>query len=281
MEVTSVETQNFYCKLAKEVSEKAPASPLKLRLVKLAELISKIGYLGALLVSLSYLFSVFFIENNFDGDLVIKTITNFSLMFGHILHALTLSATIIVVAIPEGLSLMVTLVLSSNMKRMLKSNVLVRKLTGIETTGNINMLFTDKTGTIIKEKLAVIAIADAEGNLMKSETDLKEKCSYYTRVKPSLIVNNESSYDEDNKPVGGNITDRALLNFFEKSALNYKTIDKIPFSSENKYSLTEVEYGEKIINLIKGVSDVIVKRYTHYYKDNKKRLLTNKNKVYN
>lgn len=273
MEVTSVETQNFYCKLAKEVSEKAPASPLKLRLVKLAELISKIGYLGALLVSLSYLFSVFFIENNFDGDLVIKTITNFSLMFGHILHALTLSATIIVVAIPEGLSLMVTLVLSSNMKRMLKSNVLVRKLTGIETTGNINMLFTDKTGTIIKEKLAVIAIADAEGNLMKSETDLKEKCSYYTRVKPSLIVNNESSYDEDNKPVGGNITDRALLNFFEKSALNHKTIDKIPFSSENKYSLTEVEYGEKIINLIKGVSDVIVKRCTHYYKDNQKKVI--------
>ena len=280
MEVTSVGTQTFYGKLAKEVSEKAPASPLKLRLVKLAELISKIGYLGALLVSLSYLFSVVFIENNFDGDLVIKTITNFPLMFGHILHALTLSVTIIVVAVPEGLPLMVTLVLSSNMKRMLKSNVLVRKLTGIETAGNINMLFTDKTGTITKGKLAVIAIADAEGNLMKSETDLKEKSSYYTRVKLSLIANNESSYDEDNKPVGGNITDRALLNFFEKSALNYKIIDKIPFSSENKYSLTEVEYGGKTINLIKGAPEVIVKRCTHYYKDNQKRLLTNKNKVY-
>ena len=173
MQVTKVGSQTFYGQLAKEVSEKAPTSPLKLRLVKLAELISKIGYVGALLVSLSYLFSVVVIENNFDGNLIIKTITNFPLMFGHILHALTLSVTIIVVAVPEGLPLMVTLVLSSNMKRMLKSNVLVRKLMGIETAGNINMLFTDKTGTITKGKLDVIAISDAEGNIMKSETDLK------------------------------------------------------------------------------------------------------------
>ena len=280
MQVTKVGSQTFYGQLAKEVSEKAPTSPLKLRLVKLAELISKIGYVGALLVSLSYLFSVVVIENNFDGNLIIKTITNFPLMFGHILHALTLSVTIIVVAVPEGLPLMVTLVLSSNMKRMLKSNVLVRKLMGIETAGNINMLFTDKTGTITKGKLDVIAISDAEGNIMKSETDLKMRESYYTRVKLSLIANNESSYSEDNKPVGGNITDRALLKFFKKSSLNYKVIDKIPFSSENKYSLTEVEYGGKIINLIKGAPEVIIKNCTHYYDNNQKRLLTNKNKVY-
>lgn len=280
MQVTKVGSQTFYGQLAKEVSEKAPTSPLKLRLVKLAELISKIGYVGALLVSLSYLFSVVVIENNFDGNLIIKTITNFPLMFGHILHALTLSVTIIVVAVPEGLPLMVTLVLSSNMKRMLKSNVLVRKLMGIETAGNINMLFTDKTGTITKGKLDVIAISDAEGNIMKSEADLKKRGSYYTRVKLSLIANNESSYSEDNKPVGGNITDRALLKFFEKSSLNYKVIDKIPFSSENKYSLTEVEYNGKTINLIKGAPEVIIKNCTHYYDNNQKRLLTNKNKIY-
>ena len=280
MEVTKVGSQTFYGRLAKEVSEKAPVSPLKLRLAKLADLISKIGYVGALLVSLSYLFSVVVIENNFNGDLIVKTITNFPLMFGHVLHALTLSVTIIVVAVPEGLPLMVTLVLSSNMKRMLKSNVLVRKLMGIETAGNINMLFTDKTGTITKGKLDVIAIADAEGNLIKSEADLKARGSYYTRVKLSLIANNESSYSEDNKPVGGNITDRALLKFFEKNSLNYKVIDKIPFSSENKYSLTEVEYNGKTINLIKGAPEVIIKNCTHYYDNNQKRLLTNKNKIY-
>ena len=280
MQVKKVGVNTFYGKLAKEVSEKAPISPLNLRLVKLAQLISKVGYIGALLVSLSYLFSVVFIENNFDGEAIINTITNFPLMFGHILHALTLSVTIIVVAVPEGLPLMVTLVLSSNMKRMLKSNVLVRKLMGIETAGNINMLFTDKTGTITKGKLDVIAISDAEGNIMKSEEELKKKSSYYTRVKLSLIANNESSYSEENTPVGGNITDRALLKFFEKSSINYKILDKIPFSSENKYSLTEVEYGGKIINLIKGAPEVLIKNCTHYYDNNQKRLLTNKSKIY-
>ncbi len=281
MEVTKVGDKTFYGKLAQEVSEKSPTSPLKLRLVKLAELISKIGYVGATLVSLSYLFSVIVIENNFNGEAIINTITNFPLMFGHLLHALTLSVTIIVVAVPEGLPLMVTLVLSSNMKRMLKSNVLVRKLMGIETAGNINMLFTDKTGTITKGKLDVIAITDADGNIFKSKQELKKYPSYYTRVKLSLIANNESTYSEDGKPIGGNITDRALLKFFEKEYINYKIIDKIPFSSEKKYSLTEVEYNGKHINLIKGAPEVLIKNCTHYYDKEQKKFLTSKNKIYN
>ena len=281
MEVTKVGDKTFYGKLAQEVSEKSPTSPLKLRLVKLAELISKIGYVGAALVSLSYLFSVIVIDNNFCIETIINTLTNFPLMFGHLLHALTLSVTIIVVAVPEGLPLMVTLVLSSNMKRMLKSNVLVRKLMGIETAGNINMLFTDKTGTITKGKLDVIAITDADGNIFKSKQELKKYPSYYTRVKLSLIANNESTYSEDGKPIGGNITDRALLKFFEKEYINYKIIDKIPFSSEKKYSLTEVEYNGKHINLIKGAPEVLIKNCTHYYDKEQKKFLTNKNKIYN
>lgn len=281
MEVTKVGDKTFYGKLAQEVSEKSPTSPLKLRLVKLAELISKIGYIGAALVSLSYLFSVIVIDNNFCIETIINTLTNFPLMFGHLLHALTLSVTIIVVAVPEGLPLMVTLVLSSNMKRMLKSNVLVRKLMGIETAGNINMLFTDKTGTITKGKLDVIAITDADGNIFKSKQELKKYPSYYTRVKLSLIANNESTYSEDGKSIGGNITDRALLKFFEKEYINYKIIDKIPFSSEKKYSLTEVEYNGKHINLIKGAPEVLIKNCTHYYDKEQKKFLTNKNKIYN
>ena len=281
MEVTKVGDKTFYGKLAQEVSEKSPTSPLKLRLVKLAELISKIGYIGAALVSLSYLFSVIVIDNNFCIETIINTLTNFPLMFGHLLHALTLSVTIIVVAVPEGLPLMVTLVLSSNMKRMLKSNVLVRKLMGIETAGNINMLFTDKTGTITKGKLDVIAITDADGNIFKSKQELKKYPSYYTRVILSLIANNESTYSEDGKPIGGNITDRALLKFFEKEYINYKIIDKIPFSSEKKYSLTEVEYNGKHINLIKGAPEVLIKNCTHYYDKEQKKFLTNKNKIYN
>lgn len=279
MKVTKVGDDTFYGKLALEVKEKAPESPLRLRLVKLAQIISKIGYVGALLVSLSYLFSVVFIENNFDLNLINKTITNFPLMFGHILHALTLSVTIIVVAVPEGLPLMVTLVLSSNMKRMLKSNVLVRKMMGIETAGNINMLFTDKTGTITKGKLDVIAITDPLGHEYKTEEELKLNNTFYKRVKLSLIANNESVYDENKTPIGGNITDRALLKFFN-SSVDYTLIDKTPFSSENKYSKVKIRQGEKTINLIKGAPEVIIKNCTHYYDNENKKLLTFKNKIY-
>ena len=279
MKVNKVGSKTLYGKLAEEVTEKSPTSPLKLRLIKLAELISKIGYIGAALVSLSYLFSIIVIENNFELNAITKTITNFPLMFGHILKALTLSVTIIVVAVPEGLPLMVTLVLSSNMKRMLKSNVLVRKLMGIETAGNINMLFTDKTGTITKGKLDVIAIKDAENNTYKTLEELKQKPAYYTRVKLSLIANNESKYSAQNIPVGGNITDRALLKFFKGEKINYKIKDKIPFNSENKYSISLIEHQNKTINLIKGAPEIILNKCTHYYKNEQKKLLINKNKL--
>ena len=143
MQVTKVGNNTFYGKLALELQEKQPETPLKKRLRELAGFISKIGYVGALLVFFSYLFSIIVINNNFQIDKIIDTITNFPIITGHILYALTLCVTIIIVAVPEGLPMMITLVLSSNMKRMLKNNVLVRKLVGIETAGNINILFTD------------------------------------------------------------------------------------------------------------------------------------------
>lgn len=280
MVVDKVGDDTFYGKMAQEVLEKSPTSPLKLRLLELAKLISKIGYVGALFVSLSYLFSVIFINNHFDGELILKTISNFPLMFGHFLHALTLSVTIIVVAVPEGLPLMVTLVLSSNMKRMLKSNVLVRRLMGIETAGNINMLFTDKTGTITKGKLNVVAISDGGGNLFRDEEELKRKLIYYKRVKLSLTANNEAVYDVNGAAVGGNITDRSLLKFFKNDKVDYDIIDRKPFSSDNKYSLTTVRYKNKIINLIKGAPEVIIDKCTHFYISDEKRILVNKKRIY-
>ena len=150
MLVTSVGDKTIYGALAKELQEKQPESPMKIRLRKLAQIISKIGYVCAFLVAFSYLFSVIVIQNNFDISAIKQTITNFPLMSGYILYALTLTVTVIVVAVPEGLPMMITLVLSSNMKRMLKDNVLVRKLVGIETAGSLNILFTDKTGTLTK-----------------------------------------------------------------------------------------------------------------------------------
>ena len=131
MLVTEIGNNTMYGRLASELTEKQPESPLKLRLRHLAKIISTIGYIGAFLVSFSYLFSVIVIDNHFNWLEIKEMITNFPLLFGHILYALTLSVTIIVVAVPEGLPMMITLVSSSNMKRMLKDHVLIRKLTGI------------------------------------------------------------------------------------------------------------------------------------------------------
>jgi len=278
MKVTEVGNQTFYGRLAREVSEKTRESPLKQRLTVLAKQISKIGYIGALLVSISYLFSELVIENNFQINLIKSQVTNFPLLFGHILHALTLSVTILVVSVPEGLPMMITLVLSSNMKRMLKSNVLVRKMTGIETAGNINVLFTDKTGTITKGNLNVIGLSNARGIIYRSEEELKTNKEYHKLVKISLTANQGSEYSEG-EIIGGNITDRAILKFFKEEPLNYEIIKKESFSSEKKYSKAIVNYNNHIITLLKGAPEVILKECTKYYERGKKYTLVDKNKL--
>lgn len=106
MVVSTIGMDTIYGKLAKELTDKQPDSPLKLKLRNLANIISKIGYIGAFLVSFSYLFSVIVINNNFDINLIKATITNWSLMFNYLIYALTLSVTIIVVAVPDGLHLL-------------------------------------------------------------------------------------------------------------------------------------------------------------------------------
>ncbi len=260
MKVTAVGENTFYGKIALELQEKQPETPLKLRLRSLAKFISKIGYIGAFLVFFSYLFKVIVINNNFNLELIKEMVTNFPLITGHILYAFTLCVTIIIVAVPEGLPMMITLVLSSNMKRMLKDSVLVRKLVGIETSGSINILFTDKTGTLTKGKLEVKKIISGDFKEYKDEKELKNDKKYYDIVKLSCVANNESSYSST-KVIGGNITDRAILSFFENDNLKIKRDEKVPFDSKNKYSITRV--GD--INLIKGAPEVLLKSCTNYY----------------
>ena len=137
-----------------------------------------------------------------------ETITNFHLMFSYLIYALTLSVTIIVVAVPEGLPMMITLVLSSNMRRMLKNNVLVRKMVGIETAGSLNILFTDKTGTLTKGKLQVTSFMSGFGRLYENKKDLMNHKELYEALKYNCLYNNDSSYNEG-EIIGGNITDNA------------------------------------------------------------------------
>ncbi len=257
LKVEKVGDQTVYGALAKEVQEKEPLSPLKLRLRGFAKTISKIGYIGAFFVTFSYLFSVLVIENQFEIEKIIATITNFPVMMDHLIYALTLSVTIIVVAVPEGLPMMITLVLSSNMKRMLKDNVLVRRLVGIETAGSLNLLFTDKTGTLTKGKLEVIEIMNGESLSFQKESEMMKYPKYYDVLRKSIVWNNQAFYSEENM-IGGNSTDRALLSFFKKCQLPKETIETSLFDSKKKYSSITVKENQMIRTYIKGASEIIL-----------------------
>ena len=275
MLVTSVGVDTFYGRLSLEIQEEQPETPLKLRLRNLAKIISRIGYVGAFFVFFSYLFSVIVINNNFDINLIKDTVTNFRLMSSHVLYALTLCVTIIVVAVPEGLPMMITLVLSSNMKRMVKDNVLVRKMMGIETSGSLNLLFTDKTGTLTKGKLEVIRFITPSLKEYDSIDELKNNKPLYNLVTKSFCLNNESVYS-DNKIVGGNITDRALLKFVGKN-IEGKVVDRVLFSSKNKYSKVVLEDGYR---LMKGAYEVLLPKCNYYYDDfGNRKYFVGKNKV--
>ena len=203
-------------------------------------------------------------------------------MFGHILYALTLSVTLIVVSVPEGLPMMITLVLSSNMRRMLKKNVLVRKLVGIETAGSLNILFTDKTGTLTKGKLEVIGLYLPNKVFINNVMELSSYRNYYDLVIPSLLYNNDSVYDFDNnRVIGGNITDRAIMDFIKmKKGDEYKVTDKVSFDSKNKYMISVVK-GANNLRLIKGAPEVIINACNTYYDANgDKKIFKNKDEMF-
>lgn len=282
MQVKAVGNNTYYGKMTEELQETSPDSPLKLRLRKLAETISTIGYISAALVSFSYLFSEIVVQNNFQLPAILNTITNIPLMFKYILYVLTLSVTIIVVAVPEGLPMMITLVLSSNMKKMLKSNVLVRKLVGIETAGSLNILFTDKTGTLTKGELEVVSFITGTGKEFISEKELPQNSQYVNYLKYACIYNNSSYYDDNHKPVGGNITDRAILEFIKTPPQkNIKKLKTTPFDSIKKYSSTILDLQEPT-NFIKGAPDKILPLCTSYLTlEGKKRTLLAKDDIMN
>lgn len=278
MLVTQVGDNTIYGKLAQELQEKEDPSPLKLRLTELAKNISRIGYVASFLVAFSFLFNKIFILNEFNISMILSTLTNYKIMFSYILEAMTLCVTIIVVVVPEGLPMMITLVLSSNMKTMLKNNVLVRKLMGIETAGNINVLFTDKTGTLTNGKLEVVGILSSS----LEEIDIKKLNSRMKELfMDSLSVNNESVYDtKNNKIIGGNITDKAILNYVKLYKSKAKVINRMPFSSEKKYMFTKIDNMGNKIKLIKGAPEVIINASNSYYDEfGIKKNISDKNKI--
>ena len=275
IEVTNVGDKTFYGKIANDIQEKSVESPLKSRLRVLAGQISKLGYTAAFLILISYMFNAVIVANNFN----IEKILEFKDFSSHLLYALTLSVAVVVMAVPEGLPMMITLVLSSNMKRLLKRNVLVRKLVGIETAGSLNILFTDKTGTLTEGKLSVELFTDAE--LIEYKNINKLSTIKYELLYQSLVYNN-SSFLNNGVPEGGNTTDRALLSYVGRDdKTEYKIINKEEFNSKLKYSTVETNYKGNTI-FIKGAYEKILEKCTKYQKnDGTVRVLINKEKLTN
>ena len=211
MRVTAVGDRTFYGSLAGEVQEETRESPLKVRLSALARTLSRIGYCAAVLVALADLFHSILLDNGFDAALIAACCSDLPNLMSILLHALTLAITVVVVAVPEGLPMMITLVLSRNMRRMLKDNVLVRKLVGIETSGSLNVLFTDKTGTLTKGKLQVSRFVCGDGTAFVKQEELRRK-PLWEMIELSCARNNESMVS-GKKALGGNATDRALMEY--------------------------------------------------------------------
>ena len=265
MLVTKIGVNTFYGKIAKELQDVQPESPLKSRLRHLATIISRIGYCSAFFVALSYLFFSIVINNQFDINKIITYCSDLSLLFAHLLYALTLAVTMIVVSVPEGLPMMITLVLSSNMKRMLKDNILVRKLVGIETSGSLNILFTDKTGTLTKGELEVVGAILGDGKVVNSNKELISYKEYLKVLDESLIQNNSCSYDKTkNKFIGGNATDQACVNFiYNKKPIILPKLKEKPFNSKDKYSKVTVNDNGNI-TYIKGSPELLLKKCNKY-----------------
>lgn len=254
MQVRRVGTDTFLGGVAREIQAETRESPLKHRLGKLAKQISRIGYVMAVLVGLTYLFNTYVAELGFNLSLTLRALRDYKALFGNLLHTLTLMITVVVVAVPEGLPMMITVILSANTKKMLRDNVLVKKLVGIETAGSLNILFTDKTGTLTTGKLSCDRIITDDGTF-KSAAALSKNTEAYRICCINAKYNSEVYFD-GNRLCGGNATDRAIYEFFMKEECDdVDILKKIPFTSENKKSYIVLKNKK---TLVKGAAESII-----------------------
>ncbi len=268
MRVGRVGDKTYYGMVARELQSETRESPLKLRLSKLAGQISKIGYVMAALVAITYLFFAYVVDNSFDLHRIAMSLSDYPALFSSLLHALTLMITVVVVAVPEGLPMMITVVLSANMKKMLSDNILIKKLVGIETAGSMNILFTDKTGTLTKGNIECDRIITPSGIFRRAEAIKR-----HSQILRSLLISakiNTDTYISDGKVFGGNATDRAVAEFFiECERPKVSVVKKKSFNSSDKYSSVTTEDG---VTYIKGAAEVILKASNYIYSESGERI---------
>ena len=258
LDVRKVGLKTMMGKMAEEMQEEEPDSPLKVKLAKLAGQISTFGYIGAAVITLLYIaYFIFFApvvdstgaELGSGPSVFFHTTDNY--LIGDIIQkfvdAVSLAVVIIVCAVPEGLPLMISLVLMQNTSKMLDHNVLVRKAEGIETAGSLNILFSDKTGTITKGKLEVVDFFTADGKSIPLD-NLSKHSKVKGLVDIAIGKNTQSLFDDQHKVIGGNATDQALMKFIGEEVFNnlaqtkeYTVTDSQGFNSTNKFSQARID----------------------------------------
>lgn len=276
MQVTVVGDKSVYGKIASELqTDDDRDTPLKVKLGKLADGISKFGYIGGIAIAVAMLAKTILFDTGFNPMefLAPGGVFAWAALLEAVIQAVMLAVIIIVMAVPEGLPLMIAIVSAQNMGKMLKDNVLVRKVAGIETAGSLNILFSDKTGTITKGKLEAINFLDGAVNEYKTFDDIGGKLgdllSLSIHKNTLSMISGEGN---ERRVLGGNATERAILGYAMNTECKavVKAVGNIPFNSTNKYSATQVE-GEYDLSLIKGAPEKILQRCSHYYdKDGKK-----------
>ena len=251
-----------YGALASELQSETRISPLKLRLSRLARQISRIGYLFAALIALCYLFRAVVVGGGFSLSGIGALLSDPAFLLSTLIRALTLSITVIVVAVPEGLPMMITVVLSSNMRRMMRDHVLVKKLVGIETAGSMNILFTDKTGTLTEGKMKLTRILTPDGK-EKRVGEARKEDPAVMRILTLSARFNRAGATSPGVGDGGNATERAASEAFAREPVekNLRAASFVPFSSARKFSAVALQGGGPPA-LCKGAPDYLIPRAT-------------------
>lgn len=261
MEIKVVGDQTLFGELALEVQEETRETPLQVKLGKLAKQISTFGYIGAIAIVISVL-----ARTLLTGSVPEDVFQWIRL----IMDAITVAVTIIVCAVPEGLPMLTSILLSFQSLRMAKDNVLVRKINGLETAGSLSILFSDKTGTITDGRLSVVEMAT--GNVRVFNALSKMTPALAADVVTGIGINN-SAIASHGQIIGGNSTDRALMSFLVNAeASEQMNKDEVrnfnAFDSAKKYSSVTLLRDGKSVTYIKGAPEKIIEKCTHYVDEN-------------
>jgi len=265
MQASAVGDQTRYGQTMKELlSAEDRLSPLQHKLTVLGGHISTFGYIGATCIFLAFMFNNMFLQaESLDAYWAQAS----GVIVKDFVTAAILAIIVIVVAVPEGLPMMIAMVLAINMKKLLSVKVLVRKLLGIETAGSLNILFTDKTGTLTQGRLSVSAFLTGAATQFEKLDDIPQTlcdtAGFALRNNTSAVI--DASDPKDIKMVGADRTEQALLRFvtpYLTAPGNVDIVDVIPFSSSRKFSATQVT-GDRAITLVKGAPEVILRNCTH------------------